>query len=183
MDVQEAILTRRTIHLYQAQPVPKAALDAALLAATRAPNHRHTHPFRFTVVGPQTREELAEIGVACKSAKRALSEEAAAAVRAKITTPGALVVFRQALCKDPAVCEEDYATLACAAQNFMLSLHSQGIGSKWSTGGVTKHPDTYALLGIDPQAERIVGFLWAGYAATVPSPEKPALGPLVTRLD
>ena len=65
----------------------------------------------------------------------------------------------------------------------MLSLHAQGIGTKWSTGGVTKHPDTYALLGVDAEQERIVGFLWAGYAATVPAPEKPALAPLVTRLD
>lgn len=185
MDVQEALLTRRTIHKYISRPLPEGVLDAALLTAVRAPNHRHTHPFRFTIVGPETRQKLAEIGIECARAKRGgeLSEEGCEKARAKILTPAGLVVFRQVLCEDPATREEDYATLACAVQNVQLSLHAHGVGSKWSTGGVTKHPDTYALLGIDPKQERITAFMWAGYAEKVPDPEKPGLETLITRLE
>lgn len=184
MDVREALLTRRTVHKYTPVQLPEGALEAALEAAIRAPNHRSTHPFRFTIVGPGARQELAEIAVACAREKRGceLTGEAAAKVRAKIITPPGLVVFRQLLHEDPAVREEDYATLACAAQNLMLSLHGQGVGSKWSTGSVTRSPATYAALGVDARTERITGFLWAGYAAKVPDPPKPALETLLTRL-
>jgi nitroreductase/predicted NUDIX family NTP pyrophosphohydrolase len=182
--VDHVLRTRRTVHLFTSDPVPKGAIDAALAAAIQAPNHRHTHPWRFTVVGQETRTTLAEIGVRLKTAKagKELSPEVAAKVRAKVTTAAELVVFRQVLHEDPAVREEDYASLACAAQNLMLSLHARGIYTKWGSGGVTRHDDTYALLGVDREIERIVGFLYCGYAAAVPSPKRPPLAELVTRI-
>lgn len=184
MDIQDALMTRRTVHQYTPDPLPEGALDDALRAAIQAPNHKHTIPFRFTVVGPETRAKLAEIAVTCAREKRGgdLSAEGAESARAKVTTPGGLVVFRQVLCEDAAVREEDYATMACAIQNLQLSLHAKGIGSKWGTGGLTRHRDTYALLGVDAQKERIVGFVWAGHPAKIPAPSKPALEDLVTRL-
>jgi nitroreductase len=182
--LHEALRTRRTVHKYRPDPLPEGALERALEAAVLAPNHRHTHPWRFTLVGPETRAKLAEVGVEAARKKRGeLSPEGEAKARAKILTPAGLIVLRQVLCEDAFTREEDYASLACAAQNLMLSLHADGVGSKWSTGGVTRAPETYALLGVDPDAERIVGFLWAGIADQVPSPPKPAAADLVTRLD
>jgi hypothetical protein len=37
-------------------------------------------------------------------------------------------------------------------------------------------------LGVDREIERIVGFLYCGYAAAVPSPKRPPLAELVTRI-
>lgn len=37
--------------------------------------------------------------------------------------------------KDPmSLAREDYAACCCAVQNLCLSLHSQGLGTKWTTG-------------------------------------------------
>jgi nitroreductase len=41
---------------------------------------------------------------------------------------------------------------------------------QWGTGAPTRLPQTYHLLGIDPNAEEIVGFLYFGYPAEIPDP-------------
>jgi nitroreductase len=64
--------------------------------------------------------------------------------------------------------QEDYAACACAIQNFMLSLHSEGIASKWSTGPVTRDNEFLDLLGVDPEAEFAAGLIWYGYPAEQP---------------
>ena len=171
MEIHELIRERRTVHAYQpGRALPEGALERALEAAHWAPCHRFTYPWRFTLVGETTRARLAEIAVRVKGAKKTLSEEGQAKVRAKVTDPSALIVLRQVLHEDAAVREEDYASLACAAKNLMLALHAEGIGTKWSTGGLTRDAETYALLGLDREVERVVGFLWAGYAAKEPAP-------------
>jgi nitroreductase len=171
VDVNHLIRARRTVHTYQPdRELPAGALERALEAAHWAPNHRFTYPWRFTIVGPHTRAEVAEVAVRLKSEKKELSEEGRAKVRAKVLDPSGMIVLRQALHEDASTREEDYASLACATQNLMLSLASVGIGTKWTTGRVTRSREVYALLGLDPERERIVGFLWVGYARKDPSP-------------
>ena len=185
MNVHDAIRQRRTVHAYQpGRELPPGALERALEAAHWAPNHRTTYPWRFTLVGPQTRARLAEVAVRVKGHKKPLSPEGEAKVRAKVLEPSALIVLRQVLHEDAPVREEDYASLACAAQNLMLALCAEGVGTKWSTGGVTRDAETYDLLGLDREVERIVGFVWAGYAAKDPTPPpRPAWEAHVDRVE
>lgn len=184
LSAHEAMRARRTVHDYEpGRELPEGALERALEAAHQAPNHRFTYPWRFTLVGPQTRALVAEIAVEVKGCKRPLTDEGCVKVRNKILAPSAMIVLRQVLHDDPATREEDYASLACAAQNLMLSLCAEGVGTKWTTGGVTRAPKTYEALGVDPAAERIVGFVWAGYPRKAPCPpERPAWEDTVTRL-
>ena len=50
------------------------------------------------------------------------------------------------LCTDNQVQKlEDYAACACAIQNLSLSLVADDVGCKWSTGQITKDPNTYKL--------------------------------------
>lgn len=184
MDLAALFRDRRTVHAYEpGRELPEGALERALEAAHWAPNHRFTYPWRFTLVGPKTRVEVAEIAVRVKCAKKDLSPEGCDKVRAKVLDPSAMVVLRQVLHEDASTREEDYASLACAAQNMALSLAGEGVGSKWTTGGVTRSKETYALLGLDPEIERIVGFFWVGYPAKVPNPPpRPAWEDHVQRL-
>ena len=55
MNVSDAIARRRSIKKFQDLPVPREAIEAALQAATLAPNHRSTQPWRFYVLGPESR--------------------------------------------------------------------------------------------------------------------------------
>ena len=45
----------------------------------------------------------------------------------------------------------------------MLSMWSEGIGTKWTSGPVQKTEEFSQLCGIDTAAERVVGIVWYGF--------------------
>jgi len=184
MNVRDAIHGRRTVHAYTRDPIPEGAVERAIEAAIQAPNHRLTFPWRFVVVGPEARARLADVAVELKTRPDApMAPEQAQRVRAKILDPAELIVVSIVRHQDPAIAREDYASAACAIQNAMLTFHAEGVATKWSTGKVMSDARTYRALGIDPAAEEIVAFLWAGVAATVPAKcERPALEQLLRRV-
>ncbi len=183
-DIHDALRARRTVHRFTREPVPDVAIERALEAAVHAPNHRLTFPWRFVRVGRTTRERIAEIAIELKRAKAktevpGLADQA----RAKILAPHELIVVSIVKSNDPNIAREDYASAACAIQNLMLSLHADGVASKWSTGAVTTDPRTYAILGIEPSAQEIVAFVWVGTAEVRPEkPKRPPLDQLVRRM-
>lgn len=157
---------------YRQGALPEGALQRALEAALSAPNHRMTEPWRFIQVGPAARQALFEIGAELKSTPESpLAGAARDRLAAKMLNPAELLVVCQTKAEDPEVAQEDYAAVACAVYAAMLSLWSEGIGSKWSTGGVTTDPRTYARLGVDPAEQSIVGFVWVGYDARPEAPK------------
>ena len=179
MHTQEALLSRRTIHKYVPRSVDQELIERALHAAHHAPCHRLTFPWRFILVGPKTREAIASLGVSLKQARSGLSAEAAASARAKLLAPDRLIVVCQVACADPFQAREDYAACACAIQNLTLSLAADGVGSKWSSGAITRHPETYRLCEVDPGGFEIIGFIWAGYPAEIPTVNRPPLESVV----
>jgi nitroreductase len=180
MEVRQAILSRRTVQRYSTDPIPDGCIERALECAIRAPNHKLTNPWRFARVGPETRERIVEIGLRIKRDKaaakgRELSEGQEAMIRAKLGNSAEVLVVSQVLVDDDFRRKEDYASIACAIQNLMLSLWSEGVGSKWATGSVTRHPDTYEAVDIDPDTEEIVGFVWVGHSSAelIEPPRRP----------
>lgn len=166
-DVWRVLTSRKTVHSYRTDPVPEGSLERALRAAVAAPNHRMTEPWRFTSVGPETRRQLAEIAVRIKERQgKATTSRARQDIVAAVLDPPELLVVSRVRHEDPVIEREDSAAVACAVQNVALSLWSEGVGSKWSTGAVTRAKDTYALLGIDEAVEEIFCFVWAGYDAS-----------------
>lgn len=168
MDARQAILTRKTVQKYTTEPIPDGCIDRALECAIRAPNHKLTNPWRFAKIGPQTREKIVALGIEIKAEKaarqgREMSEEYVEKLRAKLGNSPGLLVVSQVLDDDDFRRKEDYASVACAIQNICLSLWSEGVGSKWATGSVTRHSETYEIVGIDPDQEQIVGFVWIGH--------------------
>ncbi|MBA2320887.1 MAG: nitroreductase family protein [Deltaproteobacteria bacterium] len=181
MDVYHAIASRRTIQRFRPGAIPVGALERALAAATWAPNHKTTWPFRFVLPGPASREVIFRTGLRLKAAKRGSSPELEAAVRQDLLAPDRLVAVVQRLAADEHRALEDYAACACAVQNLMLALHAEGVGTKWGTGGTLREPDVHEALGVDPVRERIVAFVWVGVPAVVPlAPARPPLAELVT---
>jgi nitroreductase len=170
MNVREAILTRRTVQKYSTEPIPEGCIERALECAIRAPNHKLSNPWRFSRVGPQTRREIVDLGVRIKRDKaeskgRELSEKKVEKIRAKLGNSPEVIVVSQVLADDPFRRKEDFAAIACAIQNLSLCLWEEGVGSKWATGGVTRHAQTYEITEIDPEREEIVGFVWVGHSS------------------
>ena len=154
MELTDAIFQRRTIKDFKPDPVPPDALERALTAGLWAQNHRLTEPWRFTVLGPETRLKLAET---------------MPDARGKILSKPCIVAVSQRLEGPPAQRREDYGAVACAVQNIQLAAWAEGIGMQWSSGKIITLPPTYELLGIDPAREEIVGLLFFGYPANVPA--------------
>ena len=176
MNIFEAIKTRRTVHQYEPEVLEDEQVRRIVETGHYAPNHRLTWPWRFTLVGRQGRESIADRAVALKSVGRELSDSQVEKIRAKILNPGALVVVSQVSCVDDFQSKEDYAAVSCAIQNIALAAHAEGLGSKWSTGGITRDDRTYEVTGVNPEQEEIVGFIWLGTPKIVPSIKRPDFG-------
>lgn len=169
MRVDEALRTRVTVHRFAPGAVPDAVLERALDAAQAAPNHHVTFPWRFYVVGAEAREKLASVQASLKASP---VEE----TRKKFLTPGLLLVVTSAKDPDPIKAREDYAATSCAIENLMLSLWSDGIGTKWATGKLSRAKEAYSILSIDSAREEIAGIVWAGRPESIPQkPPRPAL--------
>lgn len=161
------IRARRSIDLYQTEPVSTAVLLEAIEVARWAPNHRLTEPWRFYVIGPETKDAITELAAEIDAAAK--GERAGAARRERWRAIPAFFVLTTRRSDDPLLDREDYAACCCAAQNLMLYLWQAGVGAKWTTGAVTRDPRFYDLLGIDPAAEAVVGLFWYGVPRVVPN--------------
>lgn len=178
----EVLLGRSTTHHFTTEPVESAVIDRALRAAHQAPCHKTTWPWRFTLVGPIARGRIAEIAVSLKGQGRELTPEQVCLIRAKVESAGALIVVSQVLAADAFRREEDYAAVCCAVENLMLSVSADGLGSKWGTGGVTRDPQTYQVLGLQADVERVVGFIYVGTPARQCRVERPPVEGFIRRV-
>jgi nitroreductase len=176
----ELIRGRRSINLFEPEPVGKAALLEAIEVARWAPNHRLTEPWRFYVIGEATADAIARLAAELDAASKG---ERAGAVRLKrLKSIPAFFVLTCRRSTDELRQREDYAACCCAAQNLMLYLWSRGIGAKWTTGAVTRDPRFYELLKIDADAELVVGFFWYGRAKVVPEQRRRPIEEIVVDL-
>jgi nitroreductase len=170
--VIDAIQTRRTIKEFRSDPIPEETFWRVLDAVRWAPNHRLTEPWRLTIIGKESREGLADALAAQAASGQDLSVVAKAKTEArrKVTSSPVLLAVTCRLDGNPAQQAEDVAAVCAAMQNLQLAAWSEGIGSHWNTGKVTRLPETAALLGLSERSEQLVGFLYLGYPAQVPEP-------------
>jgi nitroreductase len=179
-DLEEVIRGRRTINLYLQTAVPRELVRDAVEAATWAPNHHVTEPWRFFLLGKQTVERCLDLCFEIVSTRK--SEEAAAFKREQWSEkPGWLVVTCRRS-EDELLQQEDYAACAAAIQNFMLYLWKAGVGSKWTTGEITRDTRFFDILGMDADREFVVGLLWFGYPKLTPTQKRKELGDVLSQL-
>jgi nitroreductase len=170
--------SRRSIDLFVPEPVGLDRLRAAIEVARWAPNHRLTEPWRFYLLGPTTMHAVVELAIELEVATK--GERAGPVRRARLEAVPGMFVLTSARGADGLVERENYAACCCAAQNLMLYLWSQGIGVKWTTGGITRHQRFYELLGIDSQKESVVGLFWYGAPKAIPTQKRRPVEDIVT---
>ncbi len=162
----QIIRGRRTIGKFADGCPPCEILLEAIEVARWAPNHHHTEPWTFHLLGCETACRLIDLNT--ELVRQHKGEAAAQSKRQRWSLiPGWLAVTCH-LTDDPATREEDYAACCCAIQNLSLYLWTRGIGVKWSTGEVTRAEAFYRLLEVDPERSRVVGLLSYGYPLSVP---------------
>ena len=176
----EVLHGRRTINLYLQTAVPRKLVRAALEAATWAPNHHVTEPWRFYLLGKKSIAACVELVRDIVTVKK---DAKAGAFKAKswAEKPGWLLVTCRTS-SDEILQREDFAACAAAVQTLMLYLWKAGIGSKWTTGDITRDPRFFDIVGVDPQAENIVGLIWYGYPKLTPAQKRGNLEDVLTEL-
>ena len=181
MNVLDAIESRRTIFRFKPDPVPKEKVEKAFEYGIWAPNHHVTEPWRFVVLGEQTKLKLARryAEIQMERVPDHVEEEHRAKIGeegyAKFMSKPTIVAVSCLQEGDEQARREDYAAACCAMQNVQLAAWAEGIGMQWSTGPITFEQGTYGLLGIDPEREYIIGFFYTGYPAEVPKAKRKPL--------
>lgn len=176
----EVLRGRRTINLYLQTPVPAELVKEAIESATWAPNHHVTEPWHFYHLGQKAIDACLDLVREITTAKK---DAKAGEFKAKswAEKPGWLVVTCRK--SDSSLrYKEDYAACSAAVQNFMLYLWKAGVGSKWTTGDITRDQRFCDIVGIDGSNEDVVGLIWYGYPKLTPSQQRKGLGEVLSEL-
>lgn len=158
---QSLLIGRRTVDHFDETPVNDDVLRRAVECAIAAPNRSMSEPWRFIQLGPQTVQDLVQLKR--KLHKNMETDDGQSSIVDWTRIPGWCVVTTKKSPDQPDVELEDYRSTACAIQNFMLSMWSEGIGTKWTSGPVQKTVEFAELCGIDAAQEKVVGCIWFGF--------------------
>lgn len=165
MDILDIIRARRTIGKSTGD-VPRETIYELIEAATWAPNHKLTQPWRFTVVDGPARERLGRIWAL--RAADSIEESARAAFiegeAAKLLRAPTVIVVSTCTSSDPVRAEEDLTATAAAVQNMLLAAEAKGLSAAWKTGKIIYDPSVKAFLGLQSD-DRIVAMVYIGAVA------------------
>jgi nitroreductase len=150
MELEQAILTRRTHKAFGAEPVAPEVLAQLFELARWAPNHHLTNPWRFRVLGPQTVQRLREI-----------AETHAPGSGSKLDRAPTLVVASAHSEGDAVERQEDLLAAGVAAYLVLLGAHAAGLAGYWRTVSFLDSPAGRQALDLDP-AETPIGLLHLG---------------------
>jgi nitroreductase len=174
MPIPEIIELRRSVKKFSDRAISREEIETLLDAATLAPNHRLTQPWRFYVLGPEARYayglalgERKARKLPDPSAARTLRETIAAEHRALPCMIGVAIIENE----NPEIREEDYAATMMGIENLALTAVALGLGTHIKTGGVMGDAAARAAAGVT-ETERIVAIVNVGAPAELPPPKK-----------
>jgi nitroreductase len=167
--VREAIEGRRSIGKVHPDQPAREMIEAILDAATWAPNHRITEPWRFFVLAGEAREKLGEFMGAQNAAKYAEGDpnreiERARGAKKALRAPVVIAVAAEPSPASNVDELEEVAAVAAAAQNMLLAAHALGLGAMWRSGAIIHDPAVKAWLGLSERAS-LLGFVYVGFPA------------------
>jgi len=174
---EEVVKGRRSIGKVKADPVPKELVEKIIEAATWAPNHFRTEPWRFIAMTGEGRRVLGNAYLDISSAGWGDigEEERAQRAEKEIAKAYRAPVVIAAICSpsdEPrADLREELAASHAAVQNLLLAAHANGLGAVWRTGDPAYHPKTKQALGL-AEREQVVGLIFVGYP-DMPQPVVP----------
>jgi nitroreductase len=148
MDILDVITSRRNIKKFKSDSVKLGLIYSWLEAAKMAPNHRMTEPWEVYFVGPVTRAKL----------NHKTNFGNAPVIIAVLSKHGTSAIEK----------EENALATACFVQNFNLAAWADGVGTFWSSIGITAK--NREILGV-PDNYDLIGVLGIGYPEIVPDPK------------
>lgn len=159
---QNLVTSRRTVHKFDDTEVDDGVLRRALECAIAAPNRRGTEPWRFIKLGKQTVQKISTL-------REKLGDNMGGSFVSWTKVPHWIVVTYTKAAPDSGPDgkmqqREDFKSTCCAVQNFLLSMWSEGIGTKWTDGPIQSTEEFASICGIDLEKEKVAGVIWYGFA-------------------
>ncbi len=174
MSILEIIEQRRSTKKFTDRAITRDEIETLLDAAICAPNHRLTRPWRFYVLGPESRYAYG-LALGERKARKLPDREAARALRETIGAEHralpCMIAVAVVQSDNPETREEDYAAAMMAIENLALSAVSLGLGTHIKTGGVMGDAAARAAAGVG-EPERIVAIVNLGEPAEQSPPKK-----------
>ena len=153
VDVDSANRGRRTHKQYGSEPVSEAVVRELVDLARWAPNHKLTNPWRFCLLGPETRARI-----------DALVPEAEVI---KLRRAPTLLLVTAVPSEDPVLGQEDVLAAAAATYAVLLAATERGLASYWRTPSCFREPAVRSVLGLGAD-EVIVALVHLGPPVTDP---------------
>lgn len=169
------VANRRSIYPYQferGKRVDDAVIWQILENANRAPTHKLTQPWRFTVFTGEGLQKFAgmQTEIYTKYAGAQFREKKLKNLREYPLMSSHVVVIGMKRSVGILIPEEEeLIATACAVENIYLSVCAYGLGGYLSTGGITYLPEARAYFGLGSQ-DRLVGIFYIGCVGEVANP-------------
>lgn len=156
-------------------------IDEILSLGARTPDHGKLFPWRFVVLGPQSRADLA--ARLEPMAARQTPPDKARSVLAKLANPPlTLLVISAPIPGHKVPVWEQELSAGAVCMNLEHAANALGYVTSWITDWYSYEPEAVALFGVGP-GERIAGFIHIGSLAEAPLERpRPVMVDKVTRL-
>ncbi len=143
-------------------PGPDASQIADILTlAARSPDHGKLFPWRFVVLGPVSRAEIAE-RLAAMAVAKSLAPKATAVLAKLTAAPTTILVVSTAAPASKPVWEQELSAGA-VCMNLEHAASAFGFASSWITDWYSYDADALPLFGVR-EGERVAGFIHIGRA-------------------
>lgn len=176
MSIIETIAQRRSIGKMTEERPTRAQIERILEAATHAPNHHNTQPWKLFVLAGSARTELgkimaeslrARLGEVRDDKRQAMLEKER---HKPLRAPVLLVAAAEHPHHDNVLEIENIEAVAAAVENMLLTAEELGLAAMWRTGNAAYDPHVKQWLGLAPE-DAIVGFIYLGYPS-IPRQER-----------
>lgn len=169
--INKVIHARRSIYPYQydaGAKVDDAIIRQVLENANRAPTHKKTEPWRFTVFTGDGLQKFADMQV--KLVKQHDPNPGEIKLKKLAEYPlMASHVIAIGMKRNPRVPEvEEILAVGCAIENMFLTATAFGLGSYLSTGGITYLEEAKAYFNLDAD-DKLIGFFYIGVKKELPA--------------
>lgn len=165
-----AVRRSASAQLLSAPGPSQAEIDQILHLGARTPDHGKLFPWRFVVLGPQSRAELAEALAALAESQGRVAKDLA--VLAKLANPPLTILVVSTPIEGHKVpVWEQQLSAGAVCMNLEHATNALGYSASWITDWYSYDPAAVALFGVE-DGESIAGFIHVG-SLSEPSLERP----------
>lgn len=162
---------RQSVYPYQfekGKKVPDGIIRQILDNANRAPTHKLTEPWRFTVFTGEGLKSFAQIqsGVYTQYAGEKFKEKKLKNLEEYPLMSSHVIAVGMKRATDIAIPEvEEIIATGCAVENMYLTATAYNLGCYLSTGGITYFKESKSYFGLEEE-DKLIGFFYVGYIAS-----------------